>query len=108
MDSPSLFANVEPPAIEPGEIAAEKSEIAPAIDETAPIDVNNFDWCEDDSVIMQEQLAVAVYRNRAGGIVIRQEARSFDEDDNFVVLRDAEAVNRLVKALRREAEGRAG
>ncbi|WP_442580571.1 hypothetical protein ACSBOB_00770 [Mesorhizobium sp. ASY16-5R] len=101
MDSPHLFQDIIPPATRP------EGDPAPlgTVDETAPDTADRFDWNSDDSVLIGEQLATAVYRNRAGGIVIRQEARSFDEDDNFIVLRDAEAVRLVIKALRREAEG---
>jgi hypothetical protein len=104
MDSPHLFQDVIPPAERPG---GDPAPIA-RVDETTPAATDKFDWNSDDSVVIVEQLSTAIYRNRAGGIVIRQEARNFDEDDAFVVLRDAEAVRLVIKALRREAEGGAG
>jgi hypothetical protein len=104
MDSPHLFQDVIPPAERPEEDPARTAKV----EGTAPANVDTFDWNADDSVIIAEQLATAIYRNHAGGIVIRQEARNFDEDDTFVVLRDAEAVRLVIKALRREAEGGTG
>ena len=61
-------------------------------------DPDKFDWSSDDSVLLGEQLAVAVYRNKFDAIVIRQEGVGGDED-HFVVLRDAEAVRLLIAAL---------
>lgn len=60
-----------------------------------------FDWSADESVILQEQLAVAVYRNPRNAIVIRQEGVG-DEDDRCVVLRDGPAARILIDALLRE------
>ncbi|WP_442582511.1 hypothetical protein ACSBOB_11440 [Mesorhizobium sp. ASY16-5R] len=102
MDMPDLLNALLPPVERPGDISLQNTAPVTA-DETE--DAAKFDWNSDDSVIIAEQLAVAVYRNRAGGIVIRQEARNFDDDDAFVVLRDTEAVRLVIKALRREAEG---
>jgi hypothetical protein len=45
-----------------------------------------FNWLSDDSVVLQPQLAIAVYRNGAGGLVIRQERDWNDEDDTFIVI----------------------
>lgn len=104
MDSPHLFQDINPPAEKLGGDPATTVKA----DETTPANTDKFDWNDDDSVLIGEQLATAVYRNRAGGVVIRQEARSFDDDDAFVVLRDVEAVRLVIKALRREAEGIAG
>ena len=71
-------------------------------DEAAGSD--NFDWRSDDSIILRYQPATAVYRNACNTVVIRQEGAGY-EDDQFVILRDAEAVNRLVAALHDEVGG---
>lgn len=48
---------------------------------------SDFEWSTDDDVIVREQAAIAVYRNAAGGVVIRQE-RAWEEDsDVFIVVR---------------------
>lgn len=98
---------LEPPADRPGTIPA-----APDFDihdcgtpETRMLKDGDFDWAGDDSVILQEQLAMAVYRNRADGVVIRQERNGFDEDDHFVVIRDEQALRVLIAALQRELKG---
>lgn len=67
-----------------------------------------FDWCSDDdqeAIILEEQRAIAVYRNRSNGVVIRAERSLDDEDDAFVVLSTSEAVRALIAALQREIGG---
>lgn len=49
-------------------------------------DANDFDWVGDDSIVLQEQRATAVYRNKRGDLVIRQEAGFNDTEDTFVVI----------------------
>ena len=67
-------------------------------------DPDKFNWRSDDSIILGYQPATAVYRNACNAVVIRQEGAGGD-DDHFVVLRDAEAVRRLVNALQAEIRG---
>lgn len=45
---------------------------------------DDFDWNTDDAVILKEQRATAVYHNRLGELIIRQQARWNDERDTFV------------------------
>ena len=47
---------------------------------------DEFDWATDSSVVLKEQQATAVYHNKAGDIVIRQQARWSDTEDVFVVI----------------------
>ncbi|TGR84257.1 hypothetical protein EN866_33475 [Mesorhizobium sp. M2D.F.Ca.ET.223.01.1.1] len=66
---------------------------------------HEFDWFADRSdVIVDEQRAVAVYRNKADGVVVRQEG--YPDEDMFVVLRDDDAVAALIAALQREIGGK--
>jgi hypothetical protein len=71
---------------------------------TAP----DFDWYGNDAedIVIPEQQAVAVYRNHAGDVVIRQKAGDYwnqvDEDPWIVVKR--EHVGRLALALLALAE----
>src|ERR1700690_2344280 len=44
-----------------------------------PPDPDEFDWATDDSVVLKEQPATAIYFNRRDQLVIRQE-RSWDRD----------------------------
>jgi hypothetical protein len=41
---------------------------------------SDFDWDNDDSVVLREQRATAVYRNPVGEVVIRQKGCWPDED----------------------------
>jgi len=49
-----------------------------------PPDPDEFNWATDDSVVLKEQPATAIYFNSRGQLVIRQE-RSWDRDeDSFI------------------------
>jgi hypothetical protein len=48
------------------------------------LDSGDFDWCNDESIVLQEQRATAIYHNRHGDLVIRQRAAWDDEGDVFV------------------------
>ena len=66
------------------------SEAATAV--LAEPDFDDFDWAKDPSVVLHEQRATAIYRNRWNGIVIRQE-RTWDEDsDPFMIISEDNAV----------------
>ena len=41
---------------------------------------NDFDWYKDNSIVLEEQPATAVYTNNRNAIVIRQRAPYPDED----------------------------
>ncbi|MDE2467140.1 MAG: hypothetical protein KGO02_26020 [Alphaproteobacteria bacterium] len=45
----------------------------------------DFDWSDDECVILKEQMAVAVYPNSRGDVVIRQE-HGWDEDSDRLIL----------------------
>ncbi len=49
-------------------------------------DVEEFKWTDTDAVVVTSVRAIAVYRNAAGDIVVRQEAFERGEDDAFVVI----------------------
>lgn len=59
-----------------------------------------FDWFHDEEVIIERQQSVAVYRNGREHIVIRGESAdgSLDEDA-FVIVSTALALQRLIDAL---------
>jgi hypothetical protein len=69
-----------------------------------PVDrhFDDFDWATDDSVILQEQRATAVYQNRFGGLVIRQEKTWDEESDPYVVISAENAVT-FMEALAKRA-----
>jgi hypothetical protein len=57
------------------------------------IDEIDFDWSSDDSVIIPEQPAIAVYWNARGNIIIRQEAGWSDDQDCITVIAPANVVS---------------
>jgi hypothetical protein len=62
-------------------------------------DADDFDWNNPDDVTLAEQRAVAVYRNRGGDLVIRQQ--NWPDDDSFIVISkqcEAEFIDRLTDA----------
>lgn len=62
-----------------------------------------MDWHESEHIIIEQQLAIAVYRNPRDHVVIRQEAESGDpEDDPFIRLATDDAIRLLIAALQRE------
>ncbi len=44
----------------------------------------DFDWLDDDSIAVREQSAIAVYQNRWGHLVIRQEADPYEAEDAII------------------------
>jgi hypothetical protein len=66
------------------------------------VEFDDFNWSTDPSVIIQEQRATAVYRNPAGGLVIRQERTWDEESDPFVVVSESNSII-FMEALARRA-----
>jgi hypothetical protein len=62
----SLPAIVHPPALKPAE------------------NDSDFNWSDDDSIILREQPATACYFNKEGSLVIRQ--RRWPDDDTFIFI----------------------
>jgi hypothetical protein len=56
-------------------------------------DDGRFDWLTDESVVIGEQLATAIYQNAAGDLVIRQERSWADEHDHVVIIAKINAVD---------------
>ena len=63
--------------------------------------VDNFDWSDVDTIVPL-QCPIAVYRNSAGGVVIRQDQTGSYGDDVCIVLAEKKAVTQLIAALKRE------
>lgn len=61
-----------------------------------------FDWFEEESVIVERQPSIAVYRNPRGHVVIRGEGHGYDEEDAFIYLATPDAIKALIVALQRE------
>ena len=61
----------------------------------------DFDWLNDNSVVLREQPETAVYFNRDGALVIRQRSAWNQEDDPFVFISPAnigEFLDKLTEA----------
>ena len=58
----------------------------------------DFDWNNDDSVVLHHQPAVAAYINHAGGLTIRQE-RSWDQDEDIIIAIAPENVGEFIDKL---------
>lgn len=65
----------------------------------------DFDWLSDDSVVIPEQPRTAIYRNRFGAVVVRQESRSFDDEDMFVFFAGPLELRMAIAALQRQLKG---
>jgi hypothetical protein len=64
----------------------------------------DFDWNTDDSVILKEQRATAVYHNKLGELIIRQRAAWDDDRDAFVYVTPENVVAFLEGAAKRARE----
>ena len=64
----------------------------------APEEKTDFDWNDDDSVVLHHQPAVAAYINQAGGLTIRQE-RSWDQDEDIIIAIAPENVGEFIDKL---------
>jgi len=58
-----------------------------------------FDWANDPSIVLKAQPAIAVYVNRRGDVVVRQEGDDPYEGDEFVFIRP-ENLEQLLKGMR--------
>jgi hypothetical protein len=67
---------------------------------------DDFDWNDDESIVLHEQSPIAVYTNRNGGSVIRQNGDFLQSYDQTVVVRPEFALT-IAKALLKEAGTRA-
>ena len=65
----------------------------------------DFDWNNDDSIVLQEQPATAIYHNRHGVIIIRQKADWDAEHDTFAYLTPENAVTFMEALAKVHREG---
>jgi hypothetical protein len=54
-----------------------------------------FNWVDDDAVVLTEQPATAIYRNRENAIVIRQQASWDSDEDSFIFITEQNAMTFL-------------
>jgi hypothetical protein len=60
----------------------------------------SFDWNRDDSVILQDQPATAIYPNRRGEIIIRQQQQWDEEGDTVLVISRQHVIRTMYALLR--------
>ncbi|WP_375762902.1 hypothetical protein ACE10X_22740 [Bradyrhizobium sp. Pha-3] len=71
-----------------------------------PVDEEvEFNWNDDDSIILREQRATAAYRNKDGDLIIRQRARWNDDEDTFVFISPENEVAFMEGLAKRAREG---
>jgi hypothetical protein len=46
----------------------------------------DFDWAKDPDIVVTARPANAIYENRKGHVVVRQEARPYGDDDPFITI----------------------
>ena len=68
-------------------MTADLLELKPPSQQETPVSPTSpdFDWCHDCEVLIETQPATAIYVNRGGHVVIRQQDPAF-EDDPFVAI----------------------
>ena len=59
---------------------------------------DTFDWASEDSIVLRDQPAIAIYSNRFQQVVIRCE-RSWDQEDDVFVLVDFAHAIRFAQAI---------
>jgi hypothetical protein len=59
---------------------------------------DDFDWSNDEDIVLREQQSIAIYRNKYEGIVIRQERR-WNEDEDTVIVITRENIGTFVDKL---------
>ena len=75
---------------------------APVGEMIEPDNSGEFDWLRDESIVVQPQPGIAIYRNRGDHIVIRCQAEDFDGEDKFVYIGTETATKAVIGALNRE------
>ena len=74
------------PAFKADMAKIDKIAAAEAAREQLGMNEEDFNWNADDSVILREQRATAVYFNKSQELVIRQQAAWDQEEDSFVYI----------------------
>jgi hypothetical protein len=70
-----------------GPVVGEDVGIAPQQPDEKPVaDAEEINWFTDDCVVLYEQPSTAIYFNRVGALVIRQEGRDGPDDDPFIII----------------------
>ena len=86
--SPACDAATEAPSTSPPEAPkatqeAAEAQIASILESRSRRE--DFDWFTDESIVLEEQLPVAIYFNKRNHLVIRQRAGGWDQDEDTVI-----------------------
>lgn len=92
-DSPAFKADLE---------KVGRIELAEAARATLAPDPDDFNWHDDESIVLREQPATAIYTNKHGVLVIRQKAEWDAEHDTFAFITPENAV-RFMESLAKVA-----
>jgi hypothetical protein len=83
--APTCSAITDQPATPIAEpVSAETRATLAALIEEHAEPFEDFDWFKDDSIVLEEQPAIAIYQNGRQHIVIRQRAMYEQEGDSFI------------------------
>ena len=66
---------------------------------------DDFDWQTDEAVAVRSQASLAVYANKDGEVIVREQAQYPDKEDRFIII-NREHIPTFVRHLR-DAAGRA-
>ena len=64
----------------------------------------DFDWANDECVVLHRQPAIAVYPNNMSTITIRQERDWYEEDDSIIITASLDGAEAIAQAILREVE----
>jgi hypothetical protein len=65
---------------------------------TEDSDWTKFDWANDEDIVLREQQSIALYRNREGSLVIRQERR-WDQEEDVIIIVTAGNIDTFIDRL---------
>jgi hypothetical protein len=92
------------PALKEARAKVDKIALAEKADAVLREEVE-FNWNDDDSIILREQRATAAYRNRVGELIIRQQAGWNDDQDTFIYISSENEVAFMEGLAKRAREG---
>jgi len=101
-DQLKTVATQQPPAQEQPPLSLEAAVKIAAAAHGIPVqreDPDQFDWSDDPDVVLREQTAVAIYRNKYDQVVIRQKAGWDEESDHFVIIASGENLQAFLDKL---------
>jgi hypothetical protein len=58
----------------------------------------DFDWSNEEDIVLREQQSIAIYRNKHDSLVIRQERR-WDQEEDVCIIVTAENIGTFIDRL---------